>query len=540
MRRLAMEVLDALDPSLREICRVLPADRDELQHGRPPAGLEGGVPWPERESGPEPSGHSSPGRAAGPVPEQTGIAIGVQAAPPVPGPAEPVGPGDAAGPVSGPEGPESPGQAASLSQAAGPVPGPVGPVSTGQAAQPAPGPAGPASQGRPGSQASPEQDEPPAAVRPPVIQLESGPPPAADRPDQVAPLAGLTGLPAAAEAGSPAAEAWSLAAAAAPPVPAAGPPVPAAGPPVPAAGPPGASSAGPAGSPPTDPPAGAASRDAAATPNAALLVQPVPRPEACVIPPARGLDRERGWVRKTMSGEYDGAANYVLRVLSQAPGLRGDAPASAPDPLTDLVAVRLYLTGQPQQLDDAARTGQAGPHVPFGRCVAAGLRRLPSYRGAARLRATLDEAQWQWYSRRRVVTEWAFCPALSTGHALPGTVEFLIWSMTARRVSLLEPSLPGQVIFLPGTSFKVLRVEAEEQHEVVLRELAAAEIGADGTVEAGHVPLDDAALAGLDRALGTSLRDRPGDELPAGYEGRFASPPGLIVTASAHGGRQVS
>ncbi len=141
-----------------------------------------------------------------------------------------------------------------------------------------------------------------------------------------------------------------------------------------------------------------------------------------MVPPARGIDGERAWLRQAMSQQYDAAASSVMRVLSEEPGLRGDARGSSSEVLTDLVAVRLYLTGHAQRLDDAVRTATVGPHVPFGRCVAAGLSRLPTYRGATRLRAALADAEWRWYGSRRLVTEWAFCPALATGHArLPGT-----------------------------------------------------------------------------------------------------------------------
>jgi hypothetical protein len=322
---------------------------------------------------------------------------------------------------------------------------------------------------------SPAPPPPAPAVTPPRIQLESGPPGA--RPDPVAAFAASPG-------------------------------------------------------PAADPPAAAhtAARSAAAVPR----VQPVPRPEACVIPPARGIDGERAWLRQAMSQQYDAAASTVMRVLSEEPGLRGDARGSSSEVLTDLVAVRLYLTGHAQRLDDAVRTAQVGPHVPFGRCVAAGLRRLPTYRGATRLRAALADAEWQWYGSRHLVTEWAFCPALATGQVrLPGSVEFLIWSVTARRASLLEPSVPSHVLFLAGTNFKVLRVRADGRREVLLRELSAAEIAADGRVEVGRVPLDDIALTGLEKASDAWQRAESGEDLPAGYGHRFASPPGLIAAAGA-------
>lgn len=251
-----------------------------------------------------------------------------------------------------------------------------------------------------------------------------------------------------------------------------------------------------------------------------------------MVPPPRGISQERSWLRRTLSRQYDATASLVGRVLAENPGIRGDKAASA-DVLTDLVALRLYLSGQAQRLDDAVRTATVGPHVPFGRCVAAGLARMPSYRGAARLRATLPDAQWQWYQDRKVVTDWGFCPALTTGDVrLPGTVDFLIWSMTARRTSLLDPHLPSQVVFLPGTNFKVLRAGRDGRREVILRELAPGEIGADGTVQIERVPLDDIALNGLERAAAAWRGMDPGEPLPAVNEHRFGHPPGLMVTAS--------
>ena len=322
---------------------------------------------------------------------------------------------------------------------------------------------------------------PAALAGPPGIRLESGPPARAAMPAPAAALALDSGAPAAAEAPGPAA------AQAAPAVQAPGP-----------------------------------------------RVQPVPEPGGSVIPPSQGLAQERTWLRRAMSSQHDGAASLVERVLAENPGIRGNGSTPAADLLTDLAALRIYLSGHAQALDAAVRAGKAGPHVPFARCVAAGLRRLPSYRGAARLRVALADAGLQWYQDRRVVTEWGFCAAVTSGRLrLPGTAEFWIWSMTARRTGLLEPRVPGQVLFLPGTSFKVLQVSGGGRREVLLRELSASEIGPDGQVEPGRVPLDEVALAGLGEAATAFRAEEPGEDLPEGYEDRFGNPPGLIVGLDA-------
>ncbi|MFJ6608452.1 hypothetical protein [Streptomyces lydicus] len=261
-------------------------------------------------------------------------------------------------------------------------------------------------------------------------------------------------------------------------------------------------------------------------------VQPTPRPEACAVPPPGGIDRERDWLRGALRQQYDAAASSLARLLSQSPGLRGDARKPSEDTLTDLVAVRLYLSAEGDKIDAAVRGATVGPHVPVARCVYEGLRRLPSHRGAGVLRTTVSDAQWQWYRRQRLVTEWGFCPALTGAPCeLPGAVDFLIWSLTARRTVLLEPAVADRVVFLPGTSFKVLGVREEERREVLLRELSPSEIAPDGTVDLASGPLDEAAVAGLERAAETWRGANPPEALPEHWSNGFGSPPGLIGTA---------
>jgi hypothetical protein len=265
--------------------------------------------------------------------------------------------------------------------------------------------------------------------------------------------------------------------------------------------------------------------------------------------PSRGIGQERAWLRRTMTRQYDALASNIGRLLAENPGLRGDAGTAQSDAQTDLVALHMYLSGRARQVDAAVRSGQVGPHVPFGRCVAAGLLRMPSYRGATRLSATLKESEWAWYRDRRLVTEWAFCSALASGSAgLPGDVEFLIWSRTGRRTHLIEPRVPSQVLFPPGTNFKLLRVRGDERREILLREISPGEISADGSVEPGEVPHDEIALRGLERASGAWRQSgaEVAEDLLEGYRHRFGNPPGLIievgakVPADSSGARQMS
>ncbi|MEW2545790.1 hypothetical protein AB0910_08435 [Streptomyces sp. NPDC047002] len=336
-------------------------------------------------------------------------------------------------------------------------PAPSGPGAAGPAAQDAPVPGGPAPGGAAPGGAAPQV---PAAPR---IRLESGAPapvPAAPAGDGAAPV-------------------------------------------VNGAGP---GSVPPSVSPqPAAPSAPAAPAAAPAPQRAAVRVQPVPKAAACASPGDREVGKERDWVRRTFSEQYNAVAGSVSRVMSESPGLRGASRSDAAEALTDLVAVKLYLSGDSAQVDRAVRSATVGPHVPLARCVASGLRRLPSYRGPALLRTRASGAERAWFREGRLVTEWGFCAArTNVTLAGEGDTDFLIWSMTARRTSLVDAERPDQIIFVPGTSFKVLRgVDPDAgKPTVLLRELLPSEIDSDGRVDVARVPLDDIALAGLEQAMG--------------------------------------
>lgn len=237
------------------------------------------------------------------------------------------------------------------------------------------------------------------------------------------------------------------------------------------------------------------------------------------------MDQERAWVWRTFARQFNAASGTVSRVLSESPGLRGTTRAEESDAFTDLAALRLYLTGDGAALDAAVRTATVGPHVPLARCVAAGLRRLPSHRGATLLRAALHPSERAWYREGDVLTEWAFCTAWArTAEPATDATDFLIWSLTARRTALVAPTAPDRVVFPPGTRFRVLGTD--EQDRLLLRELSLSEGSED---RKANVPLDEIALDGLARAAdgpAPDTRTRTGDT------GRSAPPrgsaPGLL------------
>ncbi|MCX4460792.1 hypothetical protein OG585_49610 (plasmid) [Streptomyces sp. NBC_01340] len=276
---------------------------------------------------------------------------------------------------------------------------------------------------------------------------------------------------------------------------------------------------------PDAPPAPAPAPTSAPSAEAAgVRVQPVPKSAACALPPERGIARERDWLRRMFNEQYNATAGAVSRVMSETPGLRGGSKAEAADALTELVAVRLYLSGDSRGADAAVRAATAGPHVPLARCVTAGLGRLPSYRGPTLLRTRLTDADRAWYREGRLVTEWAFCHARTSLHTGPrgiGATDVLIWSMTSRRTTSLDPTFPDRVLFLPGTVFKVLRTTG---NTVLMREVSPSEITEDGRVDVQQVRFDEIALKGLGNILDAL------EKADTDAEAESADPPGLIVT----------
>jgi len=273
----------------------------------------------------------------------------------------------------------------------------------------------------------------------------------------------------------------------------------------------------------------ARSEEVAEPENPGLRVQPVPDEAACAVPPESGISQERSWLRTHLGERYDAAAGAVARVMAESPGLR--AGRSAPSALGDLVAVFVFLSGSAGPIDDEVRRGVPGPHLPFARCIASGLRQLPTYRGATMLRAMLTEEERAWYREGAAVTEWGFCSALTTGRpGLPGNTDILIWSRTARRTALMDPQVSDRVLFLPGTAFKVLKTSEGERHQIMLRELASSESAENGEDAGGRVALDDIALTGLASAAATAQSAQGVEAVPEAYKWAFSAPPGLIGT----------
>ncbi|MFB9925919.1 hypothetical protein ACFORO_12930 [Amycolatopsis halotolerans] len=245
--------------------------------------------------------------------------------------------------------------------------------------------------------------------------------------------------------------------------------------------------------------------------SADLRFQETPGAESTALLPKRGADKERQWLRKSLGAEYGLMSNTVARILSEHPGFQGVlSTSSSAEVLTDAVAVQLYLSPKGSTIDAGLRRGANGPHVPVARCVVAGLSRLPSHRGPATFATELPPPVWPLLDGRKVLTEWGFLNALTQpSSTVDGETDVLVWSITGRRTKLLEPGEGGvenRVLFVPGTSFKVLETRkpaAGARGAVLLRELTASEIDETGRVANDRASLDELAMNSLRQKLET-------------------------------------
>ncbi|MFD8820190.1 hypothetical protein ACFV23_54130, partial [Streptomyces sp. NPDC059627] len=245
-----------------------------------------------------------------------------------------------------------------------------------------------------------------------------------------------------------------------------------------------------------------------------------------VRPPHRSSEAERDAVRTYLGEQWDHHGGAVTRALTRLPALRdSEHPEEA---AADLAALHAYLTADAGAHRALLESLEAGGTelLPLLGCVTSGLRRLPSYRGAA-----VRSAGGPFGERAELLL-----PGEELGEAVPvGAVAFdksypsvpadhyLIWSMTGRRAAavLTEPEagpdasgdpepaartgtgvLAGDVLFAPGTRLRVLQSARRAGATVVLlRELPeSAPPSAPGR-------LDDADASVLKRLL--ALVDLP-------------------------------
>jgi len=149
-------------------------------------------------------------------------------------------------------------------------------------------------------------------------------------------------------------------------------------------------------------------------------------------------------------------------------------PELSPVPIVELVAIRGYTSDVPKgssQVPDYRQINQALRQQdpaeltrlePYIKCASSGLNQLPQYIGTVYRGTTLPEAVVATYSQGITVTERAFTSSsvVLLGE-FKGNTTFIILSRRGREISKLSvfPS-EGEVLFVPGTRFRVLTVES--------------------------------------------------------------------------------
>ncbi|MFG2914736.1 hypothetical protein ACGF0D_17825 [Kitasatospora sp. NPDC048298] len=214
------------------------------------------------------------------------------------------------------------------------------------------------------------------------------------------------------------------------------------------------------------------SPDSAAAPR--LLVPPTGAGAAGRVSTAA----ERAAFRALLGADFHRYASRAEQAALRMPALRAQ---SRDDLRDDLAAVYLHHTdtGIPvhrAELVEAARrtAGGEGPLAGYLACLGSGLRRLPNHRGAVLLGADVSASVLAQYTRGALLVEPAPVVGTAQAEVVPGTdVEFLLWSATGRRTSVIAEDGDPEVVFPPGTHFLVLDVlpaDEDRPARVLLRE----------------------------------------------------------------------
>jgi hypothetical protein len=232
---------------------------------------------------------------------------------------------------------------------------------------------------------------------------------------------------------------------------------------------------------------------------------------------------ERQAFRASLGWRYDAAARSVARLLAEHPGLRGARTDEAL--MTELAAVRVFVARAEVELVETIRAGGGELDGALAVCAAAGLRRLPSLQGVVVRGGPADPSAADAYRPGQDLIEAAPLIALDDIDApVSGKVEILIWSATARRLDgFVEERTTPEVVFLPGTVFRVLAVDppfapgAPGARRVLLTEVPPAKSGPghDDWTARITARLEEAAA---NRAAPAGEADEPDD--------RFAPLPG--------------
>ncbi|MFF0416477.1 hypothetical protein ACFYUY_39370 [Kitasatospora sp. NPDC004745] len=208
---------------------------------------------------------------------------------------------------------------------------------------------------------------------------------------------------------------------------------------------------------------------------------------------------ERAAFRALVGEHFQRSASRAEQAATRLPALRSH---TRDDLKSDLAAVYLHHvdTGVPvsrAELVASARRPGGGALAAYLACLGSGLRRLPNHRGAVLLGADAGAEVLRHYTPGALLVEPAPVVGTPAAEVLPGTaVEFLVWSATGRRTSVMAEDGEPEVVFPPGSRFSVLEVLPAAEgcpDRVLLRE-----VGPGGPAESADE---------RDRQARTRLRD---------------------------------
>ncbi|RFS45570.1 hypothetical protein D0Q02_15835 [Micromonospora craniellae] len=175
--------------------------------------------------------------------------------------------------------------------------------------------------------------------------------------------------------------------------------------------------------------------------------------------------------RASLGWRYDAAAQYVTRLLSDRPVLRSTDDGVA----ADLAAVRHVVNSHDDEL--LRRLSVAAPSsgdLPLVSCLVSGLRRLPTLVGPV-IRGGPPDPRSPLTDQIGVelVEPGPLLAIADLSRPLPGGVEILIWSRSARQLQgLADPNAATAVMFLPGTTLRVVgRNTSDEVTQILMTEV---------------------------------------------------------------------
>ncbi|MFF8883546.1 hypothetical protein [Streptomyces flaveolus] len=228
---------------------------------------------------------------------------------------------------------------------------------------------------------------------------------------------------------------------------------------------------------------------------------------------ATAWDRLLMW--QTYGEQFRRAVEPIEERLLQADRQGRDLPYQKLSTLTDLAAVHLYLTQEWPHLGEAVPDEDTSVHRSLARCVASGLLRLPTYRGPAGVRTPELDGVTDRYRKDPLVVDMGFWAASKAADALRGDgSRVIVWSLTGRLTSFVDPFSSQRLVFLPGTRFKVLKVTEGPGAVVLMRELFPSEPVAHDTAGPARdniTWLDESTVADLESSMRS---EGPVDRVP--------------------------